>query len=141
MTKRVAVLYNNDNATLKGLAEEFYPEQAKKDGYEIVKSSGVSFKATDLTAEFNHHYTFPFVVYGAIGALWVLWARHGVGRPGQAGAAAVGFAMSIAMQRSWELGLVGLLAAGENGSLAKVGGWSDGQAVRISLFRRVSRNS
>lgn len=49
--KRVAIIYNNDNATLKGLAEDFYPKAAKEDGYEIVKSSGVSFKATDLTAE------------------------------------------------------------------------------------------
>lgn len=28
------------------------------------------------TVEFNHHYTFTFVVYGAIGALWIIWARH-----------------------------------------------------------------
>lgn len=28
------------------------------------------------TVDFNHHYTFTFVVYGAIGALWVLWARR-----------------------------------------------------------------
>ncbi len=31
------------------------------------------------TVAFNHHYTFTFVVYGAIGALWVLWARRGWG--------------------------------------------------------------
>ncbi len=29
------------------------------------------------SVDFNHHYTFTFVVYGAIGALWVLWARRG----------------------------------------------------------------
>ena len=28
------------------------------------------------TVAFNHHYTFTLVVYAAIGALWVLWARH-----------------------------------------------------------------
>lgn len=28
------------------------------------------------TVEFNHHYTFTFVVYGAIGTLWVAWARR-----------------------------------------------------------------
>ena len=28
------------------------------------------------TVAFNHHYTFTLVVYTAIGALWVLWARH-----------------------------------------------------------------
>ena len=28
------------------------------------------------TVDFNHHYTFTFVVYGATGALWVLWARR-----------------------------------------------------------------
>jgi branched-chain amino acid transport system substrate-binding protein len=49
--KRVAMIYNNDNATLKSLAENFYPEAAKKDGYEIVQSSGVSVKAPDLSAE------------------------------------------------------------------------------------------
>ncbi len=32
------------------------------------------------TVDFNHHYTFTFVVYGAIAALWVLWARRFVGR-------------------------------------------------------------
>lgn len=26
------------------------------------------------TVEFDHHYTFTFVVYGAIGALWIAWA-------------------------------------------------------------------
>jgi len=31
------------------------------------------------TVGFNHHYTFTFVVYGAIGALWVLWARRSAG--------------------------------------------------------------
>lgn len=31
------------------------------------------------TVDFNHHYTFTFAVYGAIGALWVLWARRGAG--------------------------------------------------------------
>jgi len=49
--EKVAVIYNNDNATLKGLAEDFYPEAAATDGYEIVKSSGVSYTATDLSAE------------------------------------------------------------------------------------------
>ena len=28
------------------------------------------------TVGFNHHYTFTFVVYGAIGALWITWARR-----------------------------------------------------------------
>ncbi|WP_214103373.1 ABC transporter substrate-binding protein [Acrocarpospora catenulata] len=49
--KRVAIVYNNDVGTLKNLAEEFYPEAAGKDGYEIVHSAGVSAKATDLSAE------------------------------------------------------------------------------------------
>lgn len=31
------------------------------------------------TVEFNHHYTFTLVVYGAIGALWILWARRSAG--------------------------------------------------------------
>ncbi|AMJ65622.1 exosortase X [Hymenobacter sp. PAMC 26628] len=33
------------------------------------------------SVDFNHHYTFTFVVYGAIGALWVLWARRGGADP------------------------------------------------------------
>lgn len=49
--KRVAVIYNTDNGTLKNLAEEFYPAAAQRDGYEIVSSSGVSVKATDISAE------------------------------------------------------------------------------------------
>lgn len=49
--EKVAVIYNNDNATLKALAEDFYPKAAKKDGYDVVKSSGVSYQATDLSAE------------------------------------------------------------------------------------------
>ncbi|AIZ62811.1 hypothetical protein PK28_02345 [Hymenobacter sp. DG25B] len=28
------------------------------------------------SVDFNHHYTFTFVVYGAIGGLWVLWVRR-----------------------------------------------------------------
>ncbi|MBF9221898.1 exosortase X [Hymenobacter ruricola] len=28
------------------------------------------------TVEFNHHYTFNFVVYGCIFGLWMLWARR-----------------------------------------------------------------
>ncbi|WP_035558999.1 exosortase X [Hymenobacter sp. IS2118] len=28
------------------------------------------------SADFNHHYTFTFVVYGFIFALWMLWARR-----------------------------------------------------------------
>lgn len=28
------------------------------------------------TVDFNHHYTFTFVVYGAIGVLWVVWAKR-----------------------------------------------------------------
>ena len=36
------------------------------------------------TVAFNHHYTFTFVVYGAIGALWMLWARRGSGNPAPA---------------------------------------------------------
>ncbi len=36
------------------------------------------------TVAFNHHYTFTFVVYGAIGALWMLWARRGAGNPAPA---------------------------------------------------------
>ena len=28
------------------------------------------------TVDFNHHYTFTFVVYGAIGALWIIWAKR-----------------------------------------------------------------
>ena len=28
------------------------------------------------TVEFNHHYTFTFVVYAAIGALWIFWAKR-----------------------------------------------------------------
>ena len=31
------------------------------------------------SVDFNHHYTFTFVVYGAIGALWMLWARRNAG--------------------------------------------------------------
>lgn len=31
------------------------------------------------TVEFNHHYTFTLVVYGAIGALWMGWARRAAG--------------------------------------------------------------
>lgn len=49
--KRVAVIYNTDNATLKNLAEVFYPAAAQRDGYEIVSNSGVSVKATDISAE------------------------------------------------------------------------------------------
>jgi branched-chain amino acid transport system substrate-binding protein len=49
--KRVAIIYNNDNATLKNLAETYYPEAAAKDGYEIVQSAGVSVKAPDLSSE------------------------------------------------------------------------------------------
>ncbi|GAA3239878.1 ABC transporter substrate-binding protein [Pseudonocardia petroleophila] len=49
--KRVAIIYNSDNGTLKNLAESFYPEAAQRDGYEIVSSSGVSVQATDLSAE------------------------------------------------------------------------------------------
>lgn len=33
------------------------------------------------SVDFNHHYTFTFVVYGAIGALWMLWARRGGAGP------------------------------------------------------------
>lgn len=33
------------------------------------------------TVDFNHHYTFTFVVYGAIGALWILWARRVANAP------------------------------------------------------------
>lgn len=28
------------------------------------------------SVEFNHHYTFNFVVYGCLFGLWMLWARH-----------------------------------------------------------------
>ena len=28
------------------------------------------------TVDFNHHYTFTFVVYGCIFGLWMLWARR-----------------------------------------------------------------
>ena len=28
------------------------------------------------TVDFNHHLTFTFVVYGAIGALWIGWAKR-----------------------------------------------------------------
>lgn len=31
------------------------------------------------SVDFNHHYTFTFVVYAAIGALWMLWARRNAG--------------------------------------------------------------
>ncbi|MFD1469531.1 exosortase X [Hymenobacter caeli] len=33
------------------------------------------------TVDFNHHYTFTFVVYGAIGGLWALWARRSTAAP------------------------------------------------------------
>jgi branched-chain amino acid transport system substrate-binding protein len=49
--KKIDIIYNNDNATLKGLAEQFYPAQAKEAGYEIVRSVGVSYAATDISAE------------------------------------------------------------------------------------------
>lgn len=49
--KRVAIIYNNDVGTVKQLAEEFYPEAAKRDGYEIVESAGVAATATDLSSE------------------------------------------------------------------------------------------
>ncbi|RZK61978.1 MAG: hypothetical protein EOO59_03755, partial [Hymenobacter sp.] len=30
------------------------------------------------SVDFNHHYTFTFIVYGFIGAMWMWWARrHG----------------------------------------------------------------
>ncbi len=31
------------------------------------------------TVDFNHHYTFTCIVYGAIAALWAGWARRGAG--------------------------------------------------------------
>lgn len=49
--KRVAVIYNNDIGTLKSLAEGYYPEAAANYGYEIVRSTGVSVGATDISAE------------------------------------------------------------------------------------------
>lgn len=49
--KTAAIIYNNDNATLKSLAEEFYPAALGEKGIEIVRSPGVSFQATDLSAE------------------------------------------------------------------------------------------
>lgn len=49
--KKLAIIYNTDNGTLKNLAETYYPQAAAGAGYEIVKSSGVSLKATDISAE------------------------------------------------------------------------------------------
>lgn len=49
--KRVAMIYNNDNGTLKDLAENFYPEAAERDGYEIVETAGVPVAATDISSE------------------------------------------------------------------------------------------
>lgn len=28
------------------------------------------------SVDFNHHYTFTFIVYGCIGAMWMLWVRR-----------------------------------------------------------------
>ncbi|TGE21749.1 hypothetical protein E5K00_15885 [Hymenobacter aquaticus] len=36
------------------------------------------------TVEFNHHYTFTFVVYGFIFLLWMLWARRLAGPAAEA---------------------------------------------------------
>jgi branched-chain amino acid transport system substrate-binding protein len=49
--KTVDIVYNNDIGTLKSLAETYYPAAAKEFGFDIVRSVGVSAKATDLSAE------------------------------------------------------------------------------------------
>lgn len=36
----------------------------------------INFYYYHSTVDFNHHYTFTFVVYGFIGAMWMWWARH-----------------------------------------------------------------
>ena len=49
--KRVAIIYNSDVGTVKQLAEEFYPEAAERDGYEIAESVAVTSTATDISSE------------------------------------------------------------------------------------------
>lgn len=38
------------------------------------------------SVDFNHHYTFTFVVYACIFGLWMLWARRLAGKPSPAAA-------------------------------------------------------
>jgi branched-chain amino acid transport system substrate-binding protein len=45
--RRIAVIYNNDSATLNDLATRVYPELAKENGIEIVNSTGVSLRETE----------------------------------------------------------------------------------------------
>jgi branched-chain amino acid transport system substrate-binding protein len=48
--KRVAMIYDADNATIATLAKTVYPDLAKTYGFDIVKSSGVQQADTDLSS-------------------------------------------------------------------------------------------
>ncbi|WP_375433832.1 exosortase X [uncultured Hymenobacter sp.] len=41
-----------------------------------VAALAVNYLYSYRTVDFNHHYTFTFVVYGCIFLLWMLWARR-----------------------------------------------------------------
>lgn len=41
-----------------------------------VAALAINFLYSFKTVDFNHHYTFTFIVYGCIFLLWMLWARR-----------------------------------------------------------------